>query len=225
MILTVSNVINETDRADILNDLAQLQWRDGAETAGGMARIVKRNEQADLSSRIGTRLRERLQSALSSHPVITSFARPLRFTRPMISRTREGGGYGLHVDNPFMGNGAQQLRTDLSFTLFLNSPEDYEGGELRIEHAGSTLSVKENAGDVVIYPSSTLHQVVPVTSGERLVCIGWIESYVRSAEQREILFDLDNLKAELGKTHEPTSAELLMLSKTLANLKRMWMGG
>lgn len=224
MILTISNVIPDHDLADIRKDMEKLQWRDGAETAGGMARIVKRNEQADLSSQIGKRLRERFQAALTSHPVVTSFARPLKFTRPMISRTRDGGGYGLHVDNPFMGSGAQHLRTDLSFTLFLNSPEDYEGGELSIEHSGSTQNIKENAGDVVIYPSTSLHQVKPVTSGERLVCIGWIESHVRSAEHREILFDLDNLKAELGKTHKPTSGELLMLSKTLANLKRMWMG-
>lgn len=224
MILTIADLFSADDLAEIRKDLALVQWRDGAETAGATAKAVKRNEQADLSSRAGTRLKEKLGKMIESHPVLLAYARPAQFTRLLISRTRNGGGYGHHVDNPFMDmGGGKRVRTDLSFTLFLNEPDDYEGGDLSIELAGVTHRVKEKAGDLVIYPSTTLHAVEPVTSGERLVCIGWIESLVRSGEEREILFDLENLKAELASRYDANSPEMLILSKTSANLKRMWM--
>ena len=116
------------------------------------------------------------------------------------------------------------MRTDLSFTLFLSDPADYDGGELNIDMAGMTHSVKGEVGDLVIYPSTTLHQVAEVTRGTRYVCVGWIESLIRSTEQREMLFDLDNLRAELLKSHDKNSPELLTLTKTIANLTRMWAG-
>lgn len=222
MVLTIDSLLTPDELADIRKDLNLLVWKDGAETAGAVAKAVKRNEQADLTTRSGSKLREMLFEAITSHPVLLSYARPARFTRPMISRTRNNGGYGLHVDNPFMHTPEGQLRTDVSFTLFLSDPETYEGGELTIEMSGLSHQVKGQAGDIVLYPSTTLHGVAPVTSGERIVCIGWIESSVRSAEQREILFDLDNLRAELLRSHDPNSPEMLTFSKTTSNLKRMW---
>jgi PKHD-type hydroxylase len=138
----------------------------------------------------------------------------------LVSRTQAGGGYGLHVDNPFMGEGSARLRTDLSFTLFLSDPGNYEGGELEIETAGFTQSLKLPAGDLVLYPSTSLHRVADVRSGTRLVCVGWIESLVPDAGERELLFDLENLKATLAQSHAPQSPEMLTLSKTISNLLR-----
>ncbi len=224
MMLTIDGLLSSEDLAQVEKDLKLIAWRDGAETAGAVARAVKKNEQADLSSRGGVRLRELLSSRIEAHPVLQAFARPAIYSNLLISRTRNGGGYGLHVDNPFMRHGSRSLRTDLSFTLFLSPPDSYEGGELSIELSGVTHQVKGEPGDVVIYPSTTLHGVAPVTSGERIVCVGWIESTVRSGDQREMLFDLENLRAELLQSHDPNSAEMLMLAKTTANLKRMWVG-
>lgn len=222
MILTIGHALSEQVLETILKDLTLVTWRDGTETAGAVARTVKQNDQADLSSRAGARIREVLFEHISRHPVLAAFARPAKYSRFLISRTRKGGGYGLHVDNPFMPSATDLIRTDLSFTLFLTSPEDYEGGELAIEAAGLTQKVKGEAGDLILYPSTSLHQVKTVTSGERIVCVGWIESQVRSHEKREILFDLENLKAELFRKHDANSMEMLMLAKTMANLKRMW---
>ena len=118
--------------------------------------------------------------------------------------------------------GAQRLRTDLSFTLFLTPPGEYEGGELVIHAAGMTQVLKGEAGNLVLYPSGSIHEVKPVTKGTRIVCIGWIESTVADPAQREMLFDLENLRTALRQQLPAQSAELLTLDKTIANLLRMW---
>jgi PKHD-type hydroxylase len=140
----------------------------------------------------------------------------------LISKTGVDGRYGAHVDNALMGKGAQRLRTDLSFTMFLTPPGEYEGGELVIHAAGMTQEMKGEAGYLVLYPSGSIHEVKPVTRGERIVCVGWIESLVADAGQREMLFDLENLRAALRQKLPAQSAELLTLDKTIANLLRMW---
>lgn len=224
MPLTISHILDADALETAHEQISGLEWKDGAETAGSAAREVKRNLQADLASRTGVSLRDTLQDSLSGHPVFEAYARPVKWSRLLISKTGEGGGYGFHIDNSFMGVGSQRLRTDLSFTLFLNDPSDYDGGELVIEEAGVIHRVKGVAGDVVIYPSNTLHCVDTVTRGERLVCVGWVESIVRDGDQRNILFDLTNLKAELLKTKGYNAPEVLILAKTIANLTRMWAG-
>lgn len=220
MLISISQVLDADQRELLSGMLDALDWKDGAETAGRVAAQVKRNQQADLNQSIGPKVEQILFGAISAHPVLRAAAQPHKFSSVLISKTTTGGGYGLHVDNPFMGDGEQSLRTDLSFTLFLSRPETYEGGELLVEHAGQTQSMKPNAGDLVLYPSSSLHQVAEVTSGERLVCVGWIESRVRRVEDRETLFDLINLKAELAGRLDDQSPEMLTLSKVIANLKR-----
>lgn len=222
MPVTIGNILDEAELATVTELVPKQIWADGTKTAGAIAREVKRNRQADLSTRAGSRLREVLQGALRRHPVVQAFARPAKWSPLIVSQTSAGGGYGTHIDNAFMGSGDGRVRTDLSFTLFLSDPDTYEGGELKIDMAGMTHSVKGARGDLVIYPSTTLHQVADVTSGRRIVCVGWIESMIRSGDQREILFDLDNLKAELLASHEKNSPELLTLSKAIANLTRMW---
>lgn len=220
MLLTLSNVLDATDLDEVGALIASLSWRDGVETAGGMARAVKRNQQADLSSRTGAQARQLLKTKVECHPVLRAAAQPRQFSKLIVSRTEAGGGYGHHVDNPFMGAGESRLRTDFSFTLFLSEPDDYEGGELEIELAGMTQSVKLPAGDLVLYPSTSLHRVAPVVSGKRLVCVGWIESSVPDAAVREIIFDLENLRTSLAGKVDLQSPEMLVLSKSISNLVR-----
>ena len=220
--ITISNIFDADALAGLLEQSEKLVWRDGAATAGATAQRVKRNQQADLSSRAGAALRAQVETALRAHPVVQAAAWPKRISKLLLSRMEAGDGYGLHVDNPLMGSGDQRLRTDLSFTLFLSDPQDYQGGELVVDLMGETRAIKGQAGDVVLYASTSLHQVAPVTAGSRLVCVGWIESLVRDAAQRDILFDLENLRAELAKSLPPEAPELMVLSKSIANLLRQW---
>ena len=220
MPLLIANVL-DAEKLTTARELAgTLSWRDGAETAGATARAVKHNTQADLSSRTGVKLREMLREAITRHPVLRAAAHPKRFSNLLVSKTEPGGSYGLHVDNAFMGSGEARLRTDLSFTLFLSDPETYEGGQLVVELAGMQQSFKPVAGDLVLYPSTSLHQVAPVTSGTRLACVGWIESAVPDAAARDILFDLENLRASLAAQYPAQSPEMLTLAKTISNLLR-----
>lgn len=220
MLITISEVLSDTEFAEAKDLIQALAWKDGAHTAGPVASVVKQNQQADLSSRTGAKLKGLLSQAIHSHPVFRAAAHPSRFSQLIVSKTEKGGGYGLHVDNAFMGAGESALRTDLSFTLFLSDIDTYEGGELSIEHAGLTQDVKLPAGDLVLYPSNSLHEVKPIREGIRLACVGWVESHVRSGEDREILFDLENLRASLGGRYDPQSLEMLTLSKTISNLLR-----
>ena len=222
MILVI-NAIPEADHlAAIAERIAMLEWRDGRETAGSVARQVKRNEQGAMDSVAGRALQDGLSRVISDNAVVKAAAQPRRFSPVIISRTGVGGKYGAHVDNALMGRGAQRLRTDLSFTLFLTPPGEYDGGELVVHAAGMTQELKGEAGYLVLYPSGSIHEVKPVTRGERIVCIGWIESTVADAASREMLFDLENLRTSLRAALPGQSAELLTLDKTIANLLRMW---
>jgi PKHD-type hydroxylase len=162
-------------------------------------------------------LRESLTSALRANPVFEFALRPKALTPLLISKTADGGHYGTRVDSAIMGG----LRTDVSFTLFLSAPESYEGGELVIETAAGSDGYKLPAGAVLVYPSTALHRVAPVTRGERYVAVGWAQSLVRDAAKRELLFDLETANRRLfdatGKT-----PEFDLYAKTAANLLRMW---
>ena len=222
MILVINALEDADHRAAIAERIAMLEWRDGRETAGSVARQVKRNEQAAMNSPAGRALQDELSQLIADNIVVKAAAQPRRFSPVIISRTGVGGKYGAHVDNALMGRGAQRLRTDLSFTLFLTPPGEYEGGELVIHAAGMTQELKGEAGNLVLYPSGSIHEVKPVTKGTRIVCIGWIESTVAHPAQREMLFDLENLRTALRQQLPAQSAELLTLDKTIANLLRMW---
>lgn len=222
MILAIHAIPDPGDLAAFHARIALLDWRDGRETAGAVAREVKRNEQAAMESPPGRALQDEITRILADHPVIRAAAQPRRFSPLLISRTADGGHYGAHVDNALMGKGDKRIRTDLSFTLWLTPPGEYDGGELVIHTAGMTQEVKGEAGHLVLYPSGALHEVKPVTRGTRIVCVGWIESLIADAARREILFDLENLRASLRQQLTAQSAELLTLDKTIANLLRMW---
>jgi PKHD-type hydroxylase len=222
MVLLINLIDDPAHLAAIGERVALLEWRDGRETAGSVARAVKRNLQAAMNSVAGRRLQDELATLVGDNPVLKAAAQPRRFSPLIISKTGVGGQYGAHVDNALMGKGAQRLRTDLSFTLFLTPPQEYDGGELVVHAAGMTQELKGEAGQLVLYPSGSIHEVRPVTRGERIVCIGWIESLVADAARREMLFDLENLRAALRQQLPAQSAELLTLDKTIANLLRMW---
>lgn len=222
MILVINALDDAEHLAAVRERIAMLEWRDGRETAGPVAREVKRNLQAAMDSTAGRRLQDELSALIGDNRVLKAAAVPRRFSPLLISKTGVGGQYGAHVDNALMGKGAARLRTDLSFTLFLTPPQDYDGGELVIHAAGMTQSLKGEAGHLVLYPSSSIHEVRPVTRGERIVCVGWIESLIADQARREMLFDLENLRTSLRRTLPAQSAELLTLDKTIANLLRMW---
>jgi PKHD-type hydroxylase len=222
MILVINALDDAAHLAALQERIGMLEWRDGRETAGAVAREVKRNLQAAMESAPGRALQDELARLIEDNSVIKAAAQPRRFSPLLISKTGVGGQYGAHVDNAMMGKGAQRLRTDLSFTLFLTPPGEYEGGELVIHAAGMTQELKGEAGYLVLYPSGSIHEVKPVTRGERIACVGWIESLVADAGQREMLFDLENLRTALRQKLPAQSAELLTLDKTIANLLRMW---
>lgn len=225
MFLTIANLLNARDLARIQKKAEALNWVDGALTAGGRARAVKRNLQASLRSVQGEALHAFLLQVITAHPVLCGAARPHRVSRLMLSRTGKGGFYGRHVDSARVGAGDERVRTDVSFTLFLSAPDTYDGGELVVETQGGRPAAKPAAGDLVLYPSGDIHEVRPVTRGERLACIGWIESAVRDPHAREALFELENLRASLAGKLAPDDPEHLVLDKVISNLLRRWSDG
>ena len=190
-------------------------WEDGKKTAGSHASIVKNNLQFNRESEISKKLSHLIKKKILSSPLIKSFALPkiihgIMFTKSLINME-----YGRHIDNPFMSSG----RSDLSFTISLTDKSTYEGGELIIEELNSEKEFKLNAGEIIIYPSTYLHSVKKIKNGERLVCVGWIESYIKSIEEREYLFDLDaGAKGLLAKNGR--SDELDLIFKSYSNLLR-----
>ena len=219
MYFSVSDVLPPEDIERVRKKAAKLEWQDGRSTAGRSAKKVKSNLQADLTTDLGQGLHDFLMKAISGHSAVKKLARPKRFSRLLLSRTEGGGHYGFHVDNAIMGRDGQQLRTDLSFTLFLSDPSSYDGGELNLAMSAGEFDAKPGAGTLVLYPSGAIHQVKPVTAGSRLACIGWIESRIQRADQREILFDLETARSSLPSTQ---AEQRLILDKSISNLIRMW---
>jgi PKHD-type hydroxylase len=218
MILCIADVLSRQTAARMADAFDGLQLEDGRLTAGWLARGVKKNRQA-VDSPQRQMLAEEVRSALLNHPLISLAARPRSLRLPLLSAYGVGEGYGAHVDDALMGD--PPVRTDLSVTVFLSAPEAYDGGELVIDQPGGEQSVKLPAGSAVLYPSTTLHRVEPVTRGERRVAVSWMQSFLRDAEQRELLFDLDRARRSLHEQHGRTP-EGDLLAKVSANLLRRW---
>lgn len=221
MILCIGEVLSREQLARVRSTLDDGRFEDGRKTAGWHARLVKNNEQMQVADETAQALRAEVENALTGHPVFQMAARPAKMTPILFSRYRDGMTYGNHVDDPVMGRGAGRIRTDISFTLFLDDPDSYDGGELVTDTTAGEQSYKLPAGSVVVYPSSTLHRVEPVTRGQRRVAIGWIQSTIRDPAQREVLFDLDTARRQLFE-REGKTAEFDLLTKSLANLQRFW---
>ena len=191
-------------------------WEDGKKTAGSHASKVKNNLQLNRDSEISIKLSHLIRKKILSSPLIKSFALPKMIHGIMFTKSLNNMQYGRHIDNPFMSSG----RSDLSFTISLTDKNKYRGGELVIEEMNAEKEFKLNAGEIIIYPSTYLHSVKEIKNGERLVCVGWIESYVKSMEEREYLFDLDaGAKGLLAKNGR--SDELDLIFKSYSNLLRL----
>ena len=191
-------------------------WEDGKKTAGTYASKVKNNMQLNRESEISKKFTKFIVNKLNKDQLIKSFSLTKKIHGTIFSKSKKGMKYGRHIDNTFMSTG----RADLSFTLFLSDVDKYEGGELIIENINSKNKFKLNAGQIIIYPSTYLHSVQEVTEGERLVLVGWIESYVKSIEEREYLFDLDaGARGILAKNGR--SDELDLIFKSYSNLLRV----
>jgi PKHD-type hydroxylase len=217
MMLQIAGVLDAPTVTAMATRLAteDAAFASGKATAGWYAKDVKHNDQA--SGPIANDVMEQAKSALMKNALFLSAGRPKTFVRTLVSRYRPGMHYGTHVDDALMDG----IRTDLSFTLFLASPDSYEGGELVIESPDGETDVKLEAGCLVLYPTTSLHRVNPVTKGERLAIVGWVRSFIRSSEQRETLFDLDQVMATLKSTNADRTL-MNPVIKVRNTLIRMW---
>ncbi len=227
MLLTIANVLNADELSQaraLLAGESETDWKAGRDSAGKQAAAIKNNQQLLHESDTGRAIRSLVLQALDRNPTFFSATLPKRVYPPRVNRY--GGSensFGNHVDNAirFAPDACVKVRTDISCTLFLAEPSEYDGGELVIQDTGGSRSIKLKAGGAVIYPGTTLHQVMPVTRGHRLACFFWIESMVRSDEQRRILFDLDNTIMSM-RSSQGDNESTVALTGTYHNLLRMW---
>lgn len=216
----IADVLTAPQLQEVRMLLSEQPFQPGTRTAGWAATLVKNNEQLDPKARHYEQLQQLVVAALSAHEVFALAAMP-KALRPIIfSRYTSGMAYGDHVDNALMGE-QPRIRSDLSFTLFLSAPGDYEGGELMIEDTQGTHAYKLDAGALVLYPSDTLHRVETVKSGVRQVAVGWLQSLIRDPRQRQILLDLEVVRRQLFQQQGKT-AQFDSLSKSCSNLWRLW---
>ena len=223
MLLKLPGILSAADIAEVQALLPDAPWEDGKASAGAQAAQVKNNQQLRHDCEAAQRVRTLVLPGLDANSTFVSAALPKRVFTPRVNRYAGASNfYGNHIDNAIraLPNG-NKVRTDLSCTVFLNNPEDYDGGELTVTDTYGEKTVKLAAGDAVLYPGTSLHQVKPVTRGQRLACFLWIESMVRSDEQRRLLFELDmnllGLRQQHGETDETTA-----LTGVYHNLLRMW---
>jgi len=226
MLVCVPNVLSKSDVADVRRIMDASAWEDGRSTAGAASALVKRNEQLPPDSEVARQLGNRILSALSASPRFISAAIPLRIFPPLFNRyaASDGHHFGLHVDNAVRGDRLTglRIRTDLSVTLFLSEPEDYDGGELVIEDLYGSHEIKLPAGDLVLYPASSLHLVTPVTRGTRVASFFWLQSMIRDAHARSLIFDLDTAIQALVERLGRDDPETVKLTGIYHNLIRHW---
>lgn len=221
MLVTIPKVLNKEDISVIQDLMATANFHQGTASAGSEAIRVKNNHEMFISEAETQRLNNLVMGKLVQNPTYIAAAFAKRIAAPFYAKYTEGMHYGNHIDDPVMGPANQRYRTDVSITIFLNDPDAYDGGELIISTAFGEQKVKLNAGDVVMYPSSSTHQVAEVTSGERLVAVTWLQSTIRDPARREILYNLSQARETMIKT-VPESAELEQVSNSYVNLLRMW---
>ncbi|HEX7915767.1 Fe2+-dependent dioxygenase [Rudaea sp.] len=222
MLNVIEKVLDDDEVCQFRARLEQVQWQDGTATAGTLAREVKRNLQLDEHSDTAVALGNHLLRKLGNHALFVSAALPRKIHPPRFNLYRDGGNYGAHVDSAVMRLPGTQdsLRVDLAATLFLCDAADYDGGELEIEAGFGVQTIKLDAGDMVLYPASSLHRVAPVTRGARLAVFFWIESLVGDEQARALLFDLDRSIQQLAPHMSAQDPALLRLTHVYHNLLR-----
>ena len=222
MLLHIPEVLTRDELARIRQSLDAADWTDGRETVGAQGAEVKQNQQLSDASPLKAELGKLVLVALQRNPLFFAATLSLKILPPRFNRYTGGGEYGFHVDGAVMrlGNG-EQLRSDVSCTLFLNEPDEYDGGELIVNDTYGEHEVKLPAGDLIVYPSSSLHRVQPVTRGARLASFFWAQSLVRDDSQRQLLFELDASIQALSQANADRNA-VLQLTGIYHNLLRRW---
>ena len=224
MLLTIPNLLSKTQVTQCRSALDQAEWVDGNITSGPQSALAKNNRQIAEGTPLARQIGDLIQDALGANPLFISAALPLKVFPPLFNRYDSGHAFGTHVDNAVrhLRGTNFRIRSDLSATLFLSEPEEYDGGELTIEDTYGVQRVKLAAGDMVLYPSTSLHHVTPVTRGARVSSFFWIQSMVRDDGQRTLLFQMDaaiqQLVAELGNA----DARVISLTGVYHNLLRRW---
>lgn len=221
MMLQIPGVLNPAQLDTVRTMLSKARFVDGKLSAGMAAKKVKDNEELASDANEINQLNNIVMGSLVQHPMYQSGALPTRVAVPFYARYKAGKQYGDHVDDPVMGPPGQRYRSDVSITVFLNEPEEYQGGELTIRTAFGDRQVKLKAGDAVMYPSASLHHVAEVTSGERLVAVTWLQSMIRDPAKRELLYEMNTVREKLLSDHGGME-ESKKLDICYANLIRMW---
>ncbi|MDR3445550.1 MULTISPECIES: Fe2+-dependent dioxygenase [unclassified Dyella] len=225
MLLHVPEVLNADELAQCRRRLAQAPWGDGRVTAGHQSALAKHNLQLPEGCAEAGELGALVEAALARNTTFFAGALPRHIFPPLFNCYRGGQSFGMHIDNAIRydrrGDTSVPVRTDLSATLFLNDPEEYDGGDLVIDDTYGSHTVKLAAGDMILYPASSLHRVEPVTRGERVAAFFWIQSLVRDEAQRRLLLELDISIQSLGQANAP-QADVLRLTGVYHNLLRAW---
>ena len=221
MLLTIKKVLSTQQVSMIKKLLESAAFVDGKLSAGKEAVAVKNNLELSRESPLQQQLNNVVMNTLLQNKAYQQAAYPHRVATPFYVRYTEGMAYGFHVDDPVMGPMGQQYRTDVSTTLFLNDPDEYEGGELLIQTAFGEQRVKMNAGDAVVYPSSSLHRVTEVTKGERFAAVIWAQSMIKDTQKRELLYELSTARESLLES-QPEDEQTRHISNVYSNLVRMW---
>ncbi|MDY7219784.1 Fe2+-dependent dioxygenase [Denitrificimonas sp. JX-1] len=224
MMVHIPNVLTPLQVQECRQLLGQAAWQDGNATSGFQSAMAKNNLQLAQDSAIAIKIGALIVQALQNNPLFISAALPETIFPPLFNCYQVGQGFGVHVDNAIRmdPNTGQKVRTDLSATLFFSEPDEYDGGELVVEDTYGTHSVKLPAGDMVLYPSSSLHQVLPVTHGQRICSFFWLQSMIREDAQRGLLFDLDTSIQEVNQTMGAGHSVSVQLTGIYHNLLRRW---
>lgn len=221
MLITIPDVLNTNQIERVQHILSQSHFLDGKLSAGKHARRVKNNEELSPNDRMLNELNNTVMGSLVQNKIYQNAAFPHRIATAFYARYGSGMAYGDHVDDPIMGPAGASYRTDLSITVFLNNPEDYDGGELSINTSFGTQKIKLPAGHAVMYPSGTLHHVAEVTRGQRLVAVSWCQSMIRDPAKRELLYRLNQARESM-MVKDPNGIETAQIDTTYINLVRMW---
>lgn len=224
MLIAIEGVFDKAAVQAARQRLDAAVWQDGAASAGSLARSQKFNRQIDESDPAGIAIGEDILRRLGANPLFISAALPNKIYPPRFNRYAEGGSYGAHIDSALMRapRGNVTVRADLSATLFLSEPDEYDGGELEVDGVFGVQTIKLEAGDMILYPSTSLHRVTPVTRGARIASFFWIESFVGDDAERTLLFDLDQAIQGMTPLALSDDKNLLNLTGVYHNLLRRW---